>query len=1258
MNKLRAIVRNRFFYLLISILFFVATILVDLYRGREYYQQQKASQFQETLHHNEDVLDGVLSQMSRPGNQQNFDSLMIHVQADMDRLYREHGIVILGYKWDTLQFWSSISATFPTIHSKSPFTQEGLIRLDNGWYEVRLSRNNRSVWVGLLLIKNDYPYRNRYLESRFHKSYALPEESSLGHQETMSFRDIKDNKDRFLLSLVIAKDPKPTGAGRTLPVILAVIGLLFILLYLEKECAVMAGNIGDLWAGLLLMGTVLILRHLMMKVKFPAGLYELDIFSPTHYAASSFFPSLGDFFINVCILFYLAVVVNKRIHMKAINVRSNVVLKVSVATGLLFLLFYYGWFITDLIRGLVEHSKVSMNLNDVFSLNAYSYIGFVSIGLLLFSFLLLADKWFVSVIRYVSDGLVSTGGRITGQTTRRLLVAYLIASGAYVVVSHFKGVADLIMMMWPLLIIPVSGYFRRVPGKTYRFSNVIVIVLLFALLTSHLLSKYNGFNEKKNMEYLASALAEEPDHIGEVLFSQQEDRILDDEEIRKYFTRPDLRNEDKVKDRVIQKYFSGYWDKYEVTVYLFPLHRNDKSNGRSSEEPQMQLLDRRINLDGRSTDLSDRLFRIEGTTDRSAYLARFRYGNNMLATNGPGSLYIELKAKIIPKGIGYPELLIDASNSEIKKRNKLENFSYAQYRGGSLVDHRGDFPYNLTVSSFLKNPKDGVTLLMGGYRHVFKVTGDQVTVVSGKQKQFLDHSSLFSYLFVFLSLFAALLATVGFLPLEINLMALNFKNRIQLYIMLILFFALTVVGAGTIYYINQQYNTANYQNIRERINSVLIEMENKLGDSPDIAQGMESYVTYVLKRFSNVFFTDINLFDKNGNLIASSRQNLFDQGLIARKMDPRAYAEMVIGQKADFVQEENVGKLKYFAAYVPFRNNNNELMAYLSLPYFAKKNEIERSVQSFMATLINIYGLLLMLTLLGAWLLASRITQPLQMIQVKLGKIKLGHSNEPIEWNSNDEIGGLVREYNRMIKELASSVEKLQKSERESAWQEMARQVAHEIKNPLTPMKLSIQHLERAWKDKAPDREERLKNFTRSMIEQIETLSTIATEFSNFAKMPVQKNEDIDLSRLLDNTTRLFEESEQVEVVYMNRTKGEARVFADKDQLVRVFNNLIKNGIQAIPEDRAGKIEVVLEDEGRQWIIEVRDNGSGIPRDQLDKIFVPNFTTKTGGMGLGLAMVKNIVEGFGGSIWFETSEGKGTVFVIALPKPVGSQGKT
>lgn len=403
--------------------------------------------------------------------------------------------------------------------------------------------------------------------------------------------------------------------------------------------------------------------------------------------------------------------------------------------------------------------------------------------------------------------------------------------------------------------------------------------------------------------------------------------------------------------------------------------------------------------------------------------------------------------------------------------------------------------------------------------------------------------------------------------------------------------------------------------------------------------------------------SDYNIYDLTGNLLYSTQPKIYKEGIISPKMNSDAFLNLNTKPRTEYIQNERIGSLEYIAAYVPIRNQSNKVIGYLNLPYFSKETELKNEISGFVVALINFYILLFALAIVMALFISNYITQPLRIIRNSISNIRLGKKNELILVSRKDEIGALVNEYNRMVNELAASAELLVKSERESAWREMAKQVAHEIKNPLTPMKLSIQHLERTWKNHPDKMQEMIEKTAKTLIEQIDSLSNIATEFANFAQMPKINNEVINLAEVIEGTCNLYKDTEGIKIIHSiyipNIQEGIAPnlpLFGDKEQLSRAFSNLIKNGIQAIPEGEKGIINITISDNQDSYIVSISDNGSGIPEDKTDKIFNPNFTTKTTGMGLGLAIVKNSIESMRGSITFETTLGVGTTFIVKIPK--------
>ena len=590
-------------------------------------------------------------------------------------------------------------------------------------------------------------------------------------------------------------------------------------------------------------------------------------------------------------------------------------------------------------------------------------------------------------------------------------------------------------------------------------------------------------------------------------------------------------------------------------------------------------------------------------------------------------------------------------NKEVNVQPDITGYSYAYYNKGELIKHVGKFFYSINLSNYGRFKNNFYFFDKDGYNHLYyRINEDSSLLISKKKPSYLELIAPFSYLFVFSAFTIIIFLLVISLPIKFRKLYLNFRNRLQISMIIIILVSFMFVGIMTIYYIIWLNNNKNRDLLSEKAHSVLIELEHKLADQKQLTPDITNYLSELLIQFSQVFFTDINVFDLHGNLLASSRPQIFEEGLISPRMNAIAYTNLAFNQKSLFIQNEKIGNYNYYSAYLPFRNNQNEMIAYLNLPYFARQDEFKNEISTFLTAFINIYVILIAFSILITLIVAGYITRPLKLIRAKLSMVKLGKPNEKIQWPRDDEIGNLINEYNRMIDELAESAELLARSERESAWREMAKQVAHEIKNPLTPMKLSVQYLQKAWQEKTSDWEERLNRFTTTIVDQIDSLSLIATEFSDFAKMPRIKNEKVEIDTVIENAIELFKDVHNVKINFnKNKDEGTFTVYTDKKQLLRVFNNLIKNSIQALNPSRSGLIEITIDKKQNDIVISLMDNGIGISKEQAAQIFYPNFTTKTGGMGLGLAIVKSIILSAGGEIWFESEEDKGTTFFIKLP---------
>jgi signal transduction histidine kinase len=652
--------------------------------------------------------------------------------------------------------------------------------------------------------------------------------------------------------------------------------------------------------------------------------------------------------------------------------------------------------------------------------------------------------------------------------------------------------------------------------------------------------------------------------------------------------------------------------------------------------------------EGRPTNAAAFFFFQNGNA-RTEYVGEISPGGNDAPA---GTLIVTLTARATQDDSGFPELLL---SDKVSGSKELSGYAWAKYQQGKLVNQSGNFNYYLTDGPYMQYFRhlDGMRFVsFDDYLHLFYRYDKNLIIISSPRQGLWVWVTLFSYLFTFFSI-AWLLFTLGVRFVREGLhLRFNFNSRIQITIVMIVVGTLLLIGLATVTYIIDNYEQAQNNRIREKLNNIRVLAESELGNRNDLGESLSDDLQFVFSRLSRTLRTDFNIYNEHGQLCFTSQPGIYDQEIMAPLMNRNALIALTTNQKALAVQRENIGNLHYTAAYEPLRNSSNKNIGFLSLPYFDKDNELKRDISGFLVALINLYVLLFSISTLVAFFISNRITQPLRIIQESLRKTKLGTTNEPIVWRTKDEIGALINEYNRMVNELQRSAELLAKSERESAWREMAKQVAHEIKNPLTPMKLGIQHLQRAINDNHPNKEELVRKITNTMIEQIDTLSNIATEFSHFAKLPKPEYTGVELISILQHTIDLYEEDDDSDIVFESHPEL-VMVRGDKDQLIRIFSNLIKNALQAIPPDRKGLVRITLHTlpEG-EIMVAVKDNGIGIPKDQLSKIFVPNFTTKSSGTGLGLAMVKAMAEGMGGSVWFETEEGTGTVFFVQLVKEI------
>lgn len=429
--------------------------------------------------------------------------------------------------------------------------------------------------------------------------------------------------------------------------------------------------------------------------------------------------------------------------------------------------------------------------------------------------------------------------------------------------------------------------------------------------------------------------------------------------------------------------------------------------------------------------------------------------------------------------------------------------------------------------------------------------------------------------------------------------------------------------------------------VREHINYVL-----STTTYPLTTENLELIFKDKIHELAHIHNTEINVYDLEGKLLKSSKES-FSVDKTAAPI-PKYILKLVRSSiEKRYEDIKTINGIKNRSSFTQIKDDKFKPLGVLNLPYQEDDGFYDKELNSFLIRLGQVYSFMLIVAFALAYFLSSYITKSLKTISDKLNETSLNQKNEKILLTaSSKEINLLINAYNQMVDELEKSAIKLAQSEREEAWREMAKQVAHEIKNPLTPMRLTVQSFQRKFNPEDPNILQKMKDYSETLIQQIDTMTAVASAFSNFASMPAQQNETLNVVEVVELALDIFNE----EHIIFESDSPEIISKIDRTQLIRIITNLVKNAIQSIPEEQETKtVKVTVKKESNNVLILVEDNGIGIKAEDIGRIFEPKFTTKSSGMGLGLGIIKNIIENYKGTIVFDTEFGKGTCFTVALP---------
>ncbi len=1021
-------------------------------------------------------------------------------------------------------------------------------------------------------------------------------------------------------------------------IFLIIAGLLMILYQIHQFTKRLAQGRNVEVGFLVLAFSLIVLRSFMLIIEFPSAFASWLLFDPKLFASSALIPTIGDLLLNSLVIFYCVWYLFRNYHRSrtfANLLSMSYTAKLATSIGLVFLSFFalsFPYFLFEIFYDNPQWSLDITNNLDFSFVKTLFYLAFIINAAIFF------------ICYHIIFRVIS---KINDRSIYEMILSYSLGALLFISFAY-----QLQLPMVVTIIVNTIYFFLlfilKLPRFLIQMRYLAFLYLFTSALVSSLMGAYSIYmfeeeNEFNNKVKFANQFLVDNDNLGELMLSEAVTKVKEDPLITSRIYSPFMSKEAVVR-KIKRVYLSSYFDKYNVQVYLY--NAEGQPFDVESTKASYAEIKKSFAQNQYATEFEDLYFvnRIGAdVTKRYLYFIDLKRYQNIA-----GHIILDLSLKkIIPTSV-YPELLVD--NRYLLPYQKML-YNYAIFSNNQITYNAGDLNYaNNFNTSLLSNNQlfeNGITYR--GFEH-FAVTDqdNRVIVISSSQYQWIRIFSNFSFLFLVSIMIILLMIGIYSIYTSFTITSLRYATRIQFYLNVAFVVPLFIVSFATISLINnsskrklenEYYNRA--RTLSENINNDLYEYNNSNTDPEELSNKLT-----LIAQSSG---TDLNLFNVRGRLIASSQPLIYNELIISEYINPLIIQRIIEGGNNHIVIDEKIGDLLYNSTYLAIKSTQtSELLGILSIPFFNLKYTLERQEIEVFTNILNIFIVVFIIFLGISYFASKRLTLPLTFIAQKLRRTSLSEVNEPIVWKSDDEIGLMVDEYNKMLENLEDSKRALAISEKETAWREMARQVAHEIKNPLTPMKLTLQHLERILKEKASG-DKRFDKPINTLLYQIETLDDIATTFGNFANMPIPEIERFELTSLLRKTFGLYKNIKSGTVKLFGEN-GKIFVFGDEQLIGRVFSNILINSIQSVPEGKEAQIKGEIKINGKDKVlVSIQDNGNGIPENIKDKIFVPNFSTKSGGSGIGLAIAKRGIEHAGGKIWFETEEGIGTKFFVELP---------
>ncbi len=1207
MNKLLQIVKRiRPTYRVLIILMVLLTILGFAFQGIYNKSPKKAIKINEVadrLNQREISIDNRLLEIASWLKRDQIDSLKYISFEKLPSTY-------LVYMNDDLIFWSDNQIEPQNLTNKNWQLKE----LSNVIALTKSVQQGDYNVVAYMPIKHNYPYENEDLQNEFYDGLELNKDIGFSSNDPTSEYAIFSNSGDYLFTFELPALPIYNEKWAVAAMVLFLIAFL-IFFYLFSHLPRVFGNTSIPMSDFLKVSiSMSVFVFALLIFNIPSSFFLNKVFTPFHYASNTFLRTLTH--LSFLSLYIFSVIYLFCYYVKR-GIERDKYLKVKLVI-LQFVPAVYFFLIFTFLIGVVFNSSTEINVQRIedFSFVAiWNHLLFLIWGI---GFMLLHIKIHSMLIRKNDIVTVAEYEIVLAVIVSILGYFYFGDYGVLFVVSY--------VLLSAILYLPhVVKFFK----KTRLF-----IVIWLAFFTFFIAWSTNHMNRDKKFEKYRT-LAEnhylndetDEDRLAIVLLDDLDKSIISDNYLKQIVQEPDsiLRANDYINNA----YLRGFWNKYEMRLFAAV----DNSQLDNEFKNAISNWGRRV---------KDTHFYIMGNPKSDMeFIGAY---NESLVTGSDTNFYMEFYPRKYYKSYSFPDLLLE-NNSGLYNQLKL---SIARYTFRELMNSSGQYKYQSDASWIEKRKENFYVQEFGGYNHYIYVPNAYNYFILSEKDIESPLILVLYFVYVFL-LFICITFFVMWIYRLIHKetkVKYTFSSKFMYSFTLLLVVSFISIFYVSFNYMQQKYIDEHKQKLEQTKTYIQNALQEKYSWREELDSTMSNDLNFDLQDLSYTYQTDIHVYDNHGRLIASSQMPLFTRELISRQISPIPY----FSNLEDLNQFERIGNLEYMTAYTDFYNMDYLPIGFIAVPQFFSNYQIQGELEDFLSVIVHIYMIIIVLFVILSVLIGRQLSAPLFLLEESLKKINFGQEIKRVDYKPQDEIRQLVDQYNRTVEELEKSAMLLAKSEREAAWKTMARQVAHEINNPLTPMKLTIQQLQRRKQMDDENFDEYFEKSSTTLIEQIENLSRIAGSFSNFAKLPEAKFVRVDLAKKVSSVAILFANAnENIELHYEGPDEGEF-VMADREQLIQVFNNLLKNAVQAIPPEKKGRIDIKLWTKEKWIYIDIKDNGKGIPDDVKKHLFTPNFTTKSTGMGLGLVISQNIIHLIGGTIEFETEVDKGTTFKIVVPK--------